>query len=123
MRHTTLAIRIAIVGTAMLAWATTAVDAREVVRFVDGRYLEIDSHRVVGQVVRLDVASGAYIAVERDRIEWIERAGVKVLDADGEIVARAGGDAREAEPRETATRQVARDFAAERDVRGVRRLR
>jgi hypothetical protein len=94
---------------------------------------------VSGQAVRLTVAGGSFIAVERDRIEWIERAGIQVLGrvradlaptdpppaaetASAEAAVSGDGDVNTIPATEPRLRPVARDFAVERATRGVRPL-
>ena len=48
--------------------------AAEAVRFADGRYLEIDYHRVDGEWIELQMP-GMVLYVEAGRIDRIERSG------------------------------------------------
>jgi hypothetical protein len=49
------------------------VEAREVVEFTDGRYLEIRSYRVEGDLIRLDVDRGSFMIIPVASIDEIRR--------------------------------------------------
>ena len=120
------------------AWAVTDVSAGELVRFVDGRYLEIEEHAVHGEAIRLTVAGGGVLVFAADRVEWIERAGLRIV-GEGPAESAAGrtpsaepgvtivtADAGERVPRPEAARpdvrEVARDFPRD-SRRGFRSIR
>ena len=48
-------------------------EAREVVEFNDGRYLEIRSYRVEGDLIRLDVDRGSFMVIPVASIDEIRR--------------------------------------------------
>ena len=128
-------------ATAIVAFAAlTATDgvAGELVRFVDGRYLEIEEHAVYGEAIRLTVETGGVLVFAADRVEWIERAGLRVLgDGPAETAAGrppsntmgvstvtvdAGDSVRRTDADRPIAHEVARDFA--RDTRsGLRPIR
>ena len=107
----------------------TGASAGELVRFVDGRYLEIDSHVVQGEAIRLTVESGGVLVFAADRVEWIERGGQRVLgdgpaetaagrsgpgrDGVTTVTAAAGERVRRPAPGRPSERNVSRDFARE----------
>lgn len=70
----------------LLAAGTAAVRAAEVVEFVDGRYLEIRSHRVSGPLIRLDVAQDSFLVVPQSCVDAIRR--------DRQVVFRGAAAAR-----------------------------
>ena len=45
--------------------------AAEVVEFADGRYLEVRSHTVLGDYIRLEVPSGSYLVFPVARVDEI----------------------------------------------------
>ena len=49
------------------------VEAKEVVEFTDGRYLEIRSYRVEGDLIRLDVDRGSFMVIPVASIDEIRR--------------------------------------------------
>jgi hypothetical protein len=113
----------------LAALFATVATAGELVRFVDGRYLEIESHAVHGQAIRLTVGSGGVLVFAADRVEWIERGGQRVLGEGpaetaagrtrpaGEpveiVTVAAGRDVRDPDAERPSVREVARDFARE----------
>ena len=52
---------------------SAAVEAREVVEFADGRYLEIRSYVVQGDLIRLNVAPGSFMVIPVVGIDEIRR--------------------------------------------------
>jgi len=79
MRPTLVRTLTAVAIVACVAPIVTDASAGELVRFVDGRYLEIEEHAVHGQAIRLTVAGGGVLVFAADRVEWIERAGLRIL--------------------------------------------
>ena len=64
---------------AMLVVSVTgSIFAGEVVRFVDGRYLEIKSHEIDRSMIRLNLRSDSYLIVPVNGVETIERGGLVV---------------------------------------------
>lgn len=57
------------------------VDAREVVEFSDGRYLEIRSYVVQGDLIRLDVGRGSFMVIPVASIDEIRRDRDVVFDS------------------------------------------
>jgi len=57
---------------AVCVWPA-AVEAREVVEFVDGRYLEIRSYVVQGDFIRLDVDRGSFMVIPVASVDEIRR--------------------------------------------------
>ena len=50
-----------------------AIEAREVVEFTDGRYLEIRSYVVQGDLIRIDVATGSFMVIPVASVDEIKR--------------------------------------------------
>jgi len=57
---------------AVCVWPAMA-EAREVVEFADGRYLEIRSYVVRGDLIRLDVATGSFMVIPVASVDEIKR--------------------------------------------------
>ena len=57
---------------AVCVWPAAA-EAREVVEFADGRYLEIRSYVVHGDLIRLDVDRGSFMVIPVASIDEIRR--------------------------------------------------
>jgi hypothetical protein len=57
---------------AVCVWPAAA-EAREVVEFADGRYLEIRSYVVRGDLIRLDVATGSFMVIPVASVDEIKR--------------------------------------------------
>ena len=55
--------------------------AAELVRFVDGRYLEIVSHTVKGKWITLNLKAGSTVGLPAGRVEKIEKGGLVVFPA------------------------------------------
>ncbi len=60
-------------GAIAIATAFASASAGEVVRFVDGRYLEVESHAVEGNTLKLVVKPGGEIRMPVSRVEQIRR--------------------------------------------------
>lgn len=138
MRPTVARILAAAAIVASAALIVPHASAGELVRFVDGRYLEIEEHAVHGEAIRLTVAGGGVLVFAADRVEWIERAGLRIL-GEGPAETAAGrtpsarpgvtivtADAGERVPRPAAdrpeVRDVARDFSLATDPK-LRKIR
>jgi hypothetical protein len=100
---------------AVCAWPAT-VEAREVVEFTDGRYLEIRSYVVQGDLIRLDVDRGSFLVIPVASVDEIRRDWDVVFSRRGAVLpgprtARAtpARNAPEGQPREAS--RVARALA------------
>jgi len=117
MKRVTVSCLAALVVAAVASVAP--VSAGELVRFQDGRYLEVERHEVRGDAVRLILAPGAVVACSTSQVEWIERAGLRVW-GDSDELARTRRRSRSVAEGETLVRarpepevrEVARDFPA-----------
>ena len=58
---------------AALCVLPATVEAREVVEFSDGRYLEISSYVVNGDLIRLDVGRGSFMVIPVLSVDEIRR--------------------------------------------------
>lgn len=93
MRHRTL---LRVVFMIALAVAMHSASAAEVVRFTDGRYLEVTSHEIHGEGIRLTLDRGGVIVLPLGQVEKIERGGLVVFRTDPDRPAPS--DRREEEP-------------------------
>ena len=67
-------MRRTIAGIALAAClAGGAARAADVVEFADGRYLEVQSHSVLGDYIRLEVRPGSFLVFPADRVDEIRR--------------------------------------------------
>jgi hypothetical protein len=64
-----------ILGAAILLVAIPAAGAAELVEFVDGRYLRVESHTAVGTFMRLDLTASSFLVIPAERVESIQRGG------------------------------------------------
>lgn len=67
-----------ILGLAVVLAALSSATAGELVEFVDGRYLRVESHEAVGAFIRLDVAASSFLVIPAERVEAIQRGGLVV---------------------------------------------
>ena len=77
--------------TAALALTCTLAGGGEVVRFQDGRYLEVEGHQVRGDAVKLILANQSALIMPLERVDSI-RSGRVVLYAAATSVARPATD-------------------------------
>jgi hypothetical protein len=77
-------MRRTIVGIAFAAClAGGAVRAADVVEFADGRYLEVQSHSVLGDFIRLEVRTGSYLVFPATQVDEIRRERLVVYSQNG----------------------------------------
>ena len=52
----------------------------EVVKFTDGRYLEVEGHEFVGEAIKLILENRSVLIVPADRVDVIFRNGERVFE-------------------------------------------
>ena len=52
----------------------------EVVKFTDGRYLEVESHEFVGEAIKLIMENRSVLILPADRVDVIFRDGERVFE-------------------------------------------
>jgi hypothetical protein len=72
---------------AALCLLPAIVEAREVVEFADGRYLEIRSYAVQGDLIRLDVDRGSFMVIPVGSVDEIRRDRDVVFSVDRPVLA------------------------------------
>lgn len=93
--------------------------AGEVVEFTDGRYLEVESHQVIDDAMRLNVSGSSYLVFPLSQVDRIERGGREVFRQPGTVTARGTESERRAVlltglRGDAAERAPAADLVAER---------
>ena len=82
MRHVLAGLVLSI----LVCAAPAPAEAREVVEFVDGRYLEIRSYTVQGDLIRLDVGRGSFLVIPVASVDEIRRDWLIVFSTAPETV-------------------------------------
>lgn len=91
-------IVLSVVALVAIASAVQPASAAEVVRFTDGRYLEVAAHEIHGKGIRLTVERGGVIVLPLAQVEKIERGGLVVFHVDDERSDPRKGPRAEPEP-------------------------